>query len=64
MGERLIIKERITIKEMPDRKTLEEFLEGSHGTPTVIFNKDEGRFEKVKREVLFTSSLTVKKPWI
>lgn len=34
------------IKKMPDRETLEEFMEGLHRSPTVIFNKDKGEFER------------------
>ena len=34
-----------TIKEMPCRKVLEEFLQGSHRPVTVIFNLETGKFE-------------------
>lgn len=33
------------ISSMPDQETLEEFLEGFSGLPTVIFNKITGEFE-------------------
>lgn len=34
------------IKEMPDKQTLEKFMEGFNGQPVeVVFNRDEGKFE-------------------
>jgi len=33
------------IKKMPSKKTLEKFLEGMSGNPTVVFNVEKGEFE-------------------
>jgi len=34
------------VRVMPDRKTLTAFL--AHGKPTVVFNREEGKFEWLK----------------
>lgn len=44
--EKLIPKKKI-IKEMPDRQTLEAYIDGLEGKVQVIFNIDEGKFEWV-----------------
>lgn len=37
------------IREMPDQQTLAEFLAGVlRGVVTVIFNSDQGKFERVR----------------
>jgi hypothetical protein len=40
--------ERSIIKKMPDKETLEEFVNGMHQSPTVIFNLEKGIFEWLK----------------
>lgn len=37
------------IVEMPDKKTLEEFLKGFHGNVTVIFDAEAGVFRRIPR---------------
>jgi len=37
-------KRRI-INKMPDKETLEEFVQGLHGTSEVVFNIEKGEFE-------------------
>lgn len=36
--------EKTQIEEMPDRETLERFLDGMSGSVRVYFDKDEGKF--------------------
>lgn len=44
-------KTGISITEMPDKETLEAFLEGQVGSPVrVYFNIETGRFEWPQRE--------------
>jgi len=40
------MKERIHLKYMPPKSVIEEFLEGLDGQPTIIFNREEMRFER------------------
>ena len=44
------MKEKETIREMPDKELLEDFVKSLHGPVTVQFNLEEGRFERVKHE--------------
>ena len=37
--------ERIKLNIMPDKETLEEFLNGMHQVPKVIFNIEKGELE-------------------
>lgn len=39
------MKERIFLNRVPAKRTIEEFLEGLDGEPTVVFNKEKGSFE-------------------
>ena len=38
------------IKKMPDKRTLEEFIDGTHGKGRVVFNRREGKFERVGKK--------------
>lgn len=38
---------KIELKKMPDKETLEEFLNGMHQSPKVIFNIEKGELEWV-----------------
>ena len=40
--------EKPTIREMPSRDLLADFLAGLSGAVTVIFDREKGRFERVK----------------
>jgi hypothetical protein len=40
------MKEKIHLRHLPAKKVLEEFLGGLEGPPTVIFNREEMRFER------------------
>lgn len=40
------MENEIKIRRMPARKTLEEFLQGMEGEPTVVFNKETGQFHR------------------
>lgn len=37
------------IKKMPTKETLQKFLQGFHGEPTVIFDSEKGEFTEVRR---------------
>ena len=37
-------RRKLVIKKMPDRETLEEFVGGMCGKPTVIFDAEKGEF--------------------
>ena len=43
------MRERL-IKKMPDRETLEAFVEGHYESPKVIFDKDAGSFRWLKND--------------
>lgn len=38
-------RDRRILKKMPDRETLEEFLNGFSGSPKVVFNIEKGELE-------------------
>lgn len=42
-----------TITQMPSRETLEEFLRGMSGRPTVSFDTKRGIFERVEPKLTF-----------
>ena len=40
-----LVKESMTINKMPNKKTLEAYLDGLNGYPKVIFDSSKGEFE-------------------
>lgn len=40
---------KIELKKMPDKETLEEFLNGMHSTPKVVFNIETGELEWIDK---------------
>lgn len=42
-------KDLYQIKQMPDKKLLQDFLRSLHGWPQVIFNLKTGLFERVEK---------------
>lgn len=37
-----------SIQEMPDKETLQRFVDGMHGPPTIVFYTEEGIFKQVR----------------
>ena len=48
--EELMERDRRVLKKMPDRKLLEDFINGLSSTVKVVFNIEKGEFERTRPE--------------